>query len=398
MPKIFVNFRTSDVPLAAILIDESMVARFGAENVFRDRRSIPIGVEFTGVLWDRLAECDVILVVIGPRWLTVERDGVRRLDEPDDYVRREIATALANRIVVVPVLVGDAAMPRSDDLPEAIRPLANHQYIRLRELEAHRDLGVLADELAARGAGAVPTTGAAASVRDGSGTGAEAGPGPAPVVAIRIDGYQALPEPVQINRRTALFELFRTAAAAATISWATVAITDRTDGAVLGLPGQVSVATVAGRLVPALAHQLGDHAGLRLCLSVHYGQGSPALDRAHRLVDNAVLDAILAAATNATLVVIASAESHHQLAIAADRHIDLAKWARLAGADDAWVHVPGYPAPPGLPRRPEQPAGAVGHVSVQTVSGGIVVGAAHTVVAGDLVGRDKNVYGGRDSS
>ncbi|HEY1486996.1 MAG TPA: TIR domain-containing protein, partial [Micromonosporaceae bacterium] len=65
---IFINYRNSDEPYAAALIDQDLCRRFGARNVFRASRSIPVGIDFEQEVRDRLAQCRVLIAVIGQRW------------------------------------------------------------------------------------------------------------------------------------------------------------------------------------------------------------------------------------------------------------------------------------------------------------------------------------------
>jgi hypothetical protein len=75
----------------------------------------------------------LFLAVIGPNWLDVkDESGVRRLDNPDDFVTIEIAAALARDIRVIPVLVDNARMPKADKLPESIRPLVRRNAVEVR--------------------------------------------------------------------------------------------------------------------------------------------------------------------------------------------------------------------------------------------------------------------------
>ncbi|HEX6597624.1 MAG TPA: hypothetical protein VF045_11845, partial [Acidimicrobiales bacterium] len=74
-----------------------------------------------------------MLVLIGPHWLTTDRDGRRRIDDPGDWVRREVEGGLRRpEVAVVPVLVDGAGMPAADDLPEPLKPLAERQAFMLR--------------------------------------------------------------------------------------------------------------------------------------------------------------------------------------------------------------------------------------------------------------------------
>jgi formylglycine-generating enzyme required for sulfatase activity len=93
-----------------------------------DVTTIALGLDFVEVIQDAVGSCDVLLAVIGRQWLTsTDSQGQRRLDNPEDFVRLEIATALERRIRVIPVLVGGAVMPRSTELPDVLQPLALRQ-------------------------------------------------------------------------------------------------------------------------------------------------------------------------------------------------------------------------------------------------------------------------------
>ena len=101
-------------------LSRDLRANLGDDEVFEDIAAIEPGMDFTEAIENKLAKVDVLLAVVGPRWLatTDKKTGKRRLDDPNDLVRREIATALQRRIRVVPALVGGAALPSAEDLPE----------------------------------------------------------------------------------------------------------------------------------------------------------------------------------------------------------------------------------------------------------------------------------------
>lgn len=121
MVKVFISYRRSDSSAASDRIYRRLEHEFGRGNVFKDQDSIPIGTNFVRVLEDTLGECDALLVVIGPHWLSAtDAAGRRRLDDENDFVRAEIEWGLRRNIHVVPVLVDGAAMPRRDELPPGI--------------------------------------------------------------------------------------------------------------------------------------------------------------------------------------------------------------------------------------------------------------------------------------
>lgn len=125
---IFISYRRSDSIAETERIYDRLVIEFGREQVFKDVDSIPSGVNFAECLDQALSGCQVVLVVIGKTWATVtEADGVLRLNNPDDFVRIEIESALKLGIPVIPVLLEGANMPNRVELPESLHPLCRRQ-------------------------------------------------------------------------------------------------------------------------------------------------------------------------------------------------------------------------------------------------------------------------------
>src|SRR5262249_32981555 len=92
--------------------------------------------------------CRVLVVVIGPRWLTLTNEaGQRRIDDPQDWIRREIAEALSHGLRVIPVLTGDAVLPAEADLPADIAGLSRRQYLPLRHRQTPLDLAFLVERI-----------------------------------------------------------------------------------------------------------------------------------------------------------------------------------------------------------------------------------------------------------
>jgi tetratricopeptide (TPR) repeat protein len=145
---VFVNYRGEDSDTAAALIDRELAARLGGDRVFLDCRSIPVGADFAEELLSRLRACSVLVVVIGPRWLSVtDEAGRRRIDDPGDWVRWEIAEALVSGLRVVPVLTADAVLPAAADLPADIAGLSRRQYLPLRRRYLSVDLAYLVERI-----------------------------------------------------------------------------------------------------------------------------------------------------------------------------------------------------------------------------------------------------------
>jgi hypothetical protein len=128
--KIFVNYRRGDDPGFTQALYQRLEDEFTADDLFMDVEGhIKPGDDFVTVLNTQVAAADVVLAVIGPRWSELL---AARANDPDDFVAIEIKAALGNNKRVIPVLVGGASMPRTDLLPEAIKPLARRNAVGLR--------------------------------------------------------------------------------------------------------------------------------------------------------------------------------------------------------------------------------------------------------------------------
>lgn len=127
MPRIFVSYRRGDSIAYAGRIHDHLSQHFGADKVFMDIGGIAPGDDFVNVLDARVADSDVVIALIGPGWLNASDDRGRRIDQPDDFVRYELAAALKQGKRLIPVLVGGARMPGADQLPPALARLARCQ-------------------------------------------------------------------------------------------------------------------------------------------------------------------------------------------------------------------------------------------------------------------------------
>ena len=134
MPKVFVSYRREDSAYPAHRIYQELTNHFGVESVVFDVDTIPLGVDFRRHLQDQVSTCDILLAVIGDRWLETLN---QRLDDPRDYVRIEIQAALQRGIPVIPVLVGNASVPGEGHLPAELADLA---YRNAAEVRAGGDL------------------------------------------------------------------------------------------------------------------------------------------------------------------------------------------------------------------------------------------------------------------
>jgi Sulfatase-modifying factor enzyme 1/TIR domain len=132
--QIFISYRREDSSASAGRIYDRLSGRFPSNRIFIDVDNIAPGVDFVTAIQKSVGSCDVLISVVGKRWLTAtDEDGKRRLDDADDFVRLEIATALKRGIRVIPVLVDSASMPRSGDLPDELKSLVRLQALKVSQ-------------------------------------------------------------------------------------------------------------------------------------------------------------------------------------------------------------------------------------------------------------------------
>ena len=103
--RIFISYRRDGSGYVVSVLEERLRESFGQSSVFVDIDAIPLGVDFRVFVESAVAECEVLLVLIDDDWLADER-GLHRLENPSDFVRLELETALANEIPIVPILSG----------------------------------------------------------------------------------------------------------------------------------------------------------------------------------------------------------------------------------------------------------------------------------------------------
>jgi hypothetical protein len=149
MSRIYVSYRRTDAAAYAGRLFENLSHHFGPGFVFMDvEGGISRGEDFSQAINTALNTCDVALVIIGQHWATsAGPDGKLRLDDPDDWVRVEIAAVLRRNILVIPVLVDGARLPEPGNLPEELRPLCRHNACELSNPRWSFDVGELIKDI-----------------------------------------------------------------------------------------------------------------------------------------------------------------------------------------------------------------------------------------------------------
>jgi TIR domain len=145
--RIFICYRREDSAANAGRIADALVERFGRNSVFMDVDTIEPGVDFNDEIARAIGQCDVLIALIGPRWLESANARGRRLDDPQDFVRVEIGHALDRNIRVIPTLVGGAEMPEADELPDDLVKLAKRNAVELTDKRFRSDMQALLEPL-----------------------------------------------------------------------------------------------------------------------------------------------------------------------------------------------------------------------------------------------------------
>ena len=121
---IAISYRREDSSPVTGRLHDRLRAEFGRQNVFMDFDSIPFGVDFRDKITHTLERARVVVAVVGPGWMGSREPGKRRIDDPADFVRMEVAAALQRGIPVIPVLLDNTVMPAAENLPEELRAFA----------------------------------------------------------------------------------------------------------------------------------------------------------------------------------------------------------------------------------------------------------------------------------
>ncbi len=143
MPKITLSYRRGDAAADAGRIFDRLSAHYGPSSVFMDIDTIPYGADFRKHIDSALRDTDVVLVIIGPKWIGRRGANVRIQDETDP-VRIEVEGAMRLEKVIVPVLVANASMPKPSDLPPSIESLS---FLNAAEIDSGKDFHANLDRL-----------------------------------------------------------------------------------------------------------------------------------------------------------------------------------------------------------------------------------------------------------
>jgi pterin-4a-carbinolamine dehydratase len=147
-PLVFVSYRRDDEGPASRFIKVELDKIFGSEHIFMDLDNIRRGDKWKDTINTSLQECDCLIVIIGKNWLRLQDENfIRRIDKKEDWVRKEVETALRRKIKIVPLLMGGVTLPQKEALPKSIQKLPENQAMSINALTWQNDISDLVDFL-----------------------------------------------------------------------------------------------------------------------------------------------------------------------------------------------------------------------------------------------------------
>jgi hypothetical protein len=144
----FISYRREETAPYARRLRDRLVQEFGQDQIFMDIDTIDPGVDFVHAIEETVSAVDVLVCVMGNEWSAItDASGNRRLEDPRDFVRLEVVSALKRDIRVVPVLVRGATMLSADQLPPDLSTLARRNALPLDDARFHADMDRLIESI-----------------------------------------------------------------------------------------------------------------------------------------------------------------------------------------------------------------------------------------------------------
>ena len=142
--RIFISYRRNDGAEAAERLKKRIEQKFPGDCVFIDVHDVGPGSEFDVQISKEVSNCDILLAVIGPKWLEILKN---RENDPFDFVRKEISKALLGSAFVIPVLLDGAEIPRAQDLPDELQKLSGRNGLKLSQTSEQADMDRLIEAI-----------------------------------------------------------------------------------------------------------------------------------------------------------------------------------------------------------------------------------------------------------
>jgi pterin-4a-carbinolamine dehydratase len=139
---IFLSYRRADTAPQTLALKLELERNLSAVQVFMDNGAIVVGAKFPDEIYNALGAATLVIAMIGKEWLGASKDGGRRIDDPEDWVFREISFALRNKTrAILPVFVDDTQKIPTNDLPEELKSLSelHSSWVSVSKWEASID-------------------------------------------------------------------------------------------------------------------------------------------------------------------------------------------------------------------------------------------------------------------
>lgn len=358
MAGVFLSYRDRD-GMYCDRIYEALASRIGPRNVFRDNRSIRPGADYASTIRSQLSQCDLMIAIIGPSWI----DGIERLDDEGDWVRRELTEAIERGITILPVLA-DTEPFTAAVLPDAVKRLAGKQFRQLRHRHVDRDLPELVDAVLEH----------------------------LPDLIVSVDF------PGSAEMRERIHQAARQAFGNVKVSPGDWEMRDDADGqALILVRAKTSPVRILGVWLDQLHEELRKGDGPQIRIGVHTGSGVTDVDLARRLARSETAYRLANASHAARVIVLVSDRIYQDVVGRRGRKVDpgFYRGVDVAGTR-AWVTVPGQTVPPTDRAGGSEPGKASGTRTPSAPTGSaIVVGDRNNMIwaGGDVDVRQTHHYG-----
>jgi formylglycine-generating enzyme required for sulfatase activity len=146
--RVFISYRRDDSRWVARALKNKLASAIGEDQIFMDIDSIDPGLDFVQVVEKTISQVDVVIAIVGPNFVTLEDEhGNCRIQNPNDLVRLEIATALARNIRVIPLIESGTTIPTEDQLPDDLKPLSRRNAVEIGENSFDHDVDRIVESL-----------------------------------------------------------------------------------------------------------------------------------------------------------------------------------------------------------------------------------------------------------
>jgi hypothetical protein len=132
MARAFISYRRADRSELALLTSQKLKARLPEAAVFLDVENIEIGTDFSNAIFERIASCEIVILLIGASWIEAISHSESR---ENDWVKMEVETALRLKKTVIPIVTECESDFYNMPLPGSIRELRDLNCLEIHSLD-----------------------------------------------------------------------------------------------------------------------------------------------------------------------------------------------------------------------------------------------------------------------